>query len=300
MHYKTNKRRRSRRRSGGRGRGRGRISRRMRMKGGLGPNDSVNINLPNKYVFADEGHKRALEMFTFGSPAQHEAWLGLLTACRTKGIPFYILTNGDKVGIIRTLQLLGMDDYVTEVLCTHQATDKLGRIIIRPDVNPSNTVEHNFQGQNKYAVIQQILKENGLECQSSKIGYLMDDNLAANNDHDGMCPSIVFEHVLSPGHLPTDIPDLPTLQATLEQNPIYKLNVSKLGLAPIESARAKYNFTPIDKITRITEEVTSGGVTILFVDFDQTFQIWEGAIPLGYKTIIPSYFDKVDIKINVI
>lgn len=292
MHYKTNKRRRSRRRSGGRGRGRGRISRRMRMKGGLGPNDSVNINLPNKYVFADEGHKRAFEMFTFGSSAQHEAWLGLLTACRTKGIPFYILTNGDKVGIIRTLQLLGMDDYVTEVLCTQKSND--------PGINPMNTVGHNFHGQNKYVVIQQILKENGLECQSSKIGYLMDDNLAANNDHDGMCPSIVFEHVLSPGYLPTDIPNLPTLQATLEQNPIYKLNVSKLDLAPIHSDHAIYNFTPIDKITRITKEVTSGGVKILFVDFDQTFQIWEGAIPLGHSSIIRYFKRFADITINVI
>lgn len=297
MYNKTKKGRRSyRRNGGGRRRSRGRISRRMRMKGGLGPNDSVNIGLPpNIYEFADEDNKRALEMFTFGSPAQHAAWLGLLTACRTKGIPFYILTRGDKIGIIRTLQLLGMDEMVTEVLCTRAESKS------NDSNNPRNVVEHNFNGTAKYMVIQHILRENELTCAPDKIGYLMDDNKRDNGSPEdiSICPSIEFEHVLSHKQLPPDMIDLPSLTATLEANPIYLINVSRLSLPKIEYSKTKYNFTPIGTITRITQEVISGVVKILFVDFDQTFQIWEGAIPFGKPDVV-RIFNRAGITINVI
>lgn len=288
--------RRSYRRNGGGRHSRGRMSRRMRMKGGLGDNDAVNIRLPpNIYEFDNEAHKRELEMFTFGSPAQHAAWLGLLTACRTMNIPFYILTRGDKIGIIRTLQLIGIDEMVTEVLCTRAESKS------NDTNNPRNDVEHNFNGLAKYAVIQQILREKELTCGPEKIGYLMDDNKRDNGSREdiSICPSIEFEHVLSNKQLPPDIIDLPALMATLDANPIYAINVSRLSLPKIESSNAKYNFTPIDTITRITQEVISGIVKILFVDFDQTFQIWEGAIPFGKPGAV-RIFNSAGITINVI
>ena len=66
-----------------------------------------------------------------------------------------------------------------------------------------------------------------------------------------------------------------------------------------ENPKSRYNFTPIDIITRITDEVNSGAIKILFVDFDQTFQIWNGAIPFGHPGTI-RIFRQNGINIEVI
>ena len=98
--HRINKRRSRGTRKHGGGRGRGR-ARRMRMKGGLGPNDSSNIGLQGTYSFANPALLPQFQMFTFGSPSQYDAWYRLLSACSNHRIPVYILTSGNKVGIIR-------------------------------------------------------------------------------------------------------------------------------------------------------------------------------------------------------
>jgi len=61
---------RSSRRHGGDSRG---GSRRMRMKGGLGPNDSVNIGLQGTYSFANPADQQEFQIFTFGTQMQFNA-----------------------------------------------------------------------------------------------------------------------------------------------------------------------------------------------------------------------------------
>lgn len=359
MHYKLKKsrgmKRRGRRGRGSRGGSRsgrsGRISRRMRMKGGLGPNDSVNIGLQGTYSFANPAVQPAFKMFTCGTPSQYDAWERLLVACHNRGLPVYILTSGNKVGIIRTLQLMGLDGAFVEVLCTNALLS----------VNPMNASgQHNFQGQPKYQVIEQIMTERGLNCQGPPIGYLLDDNgfftarkltqdngvppdvanlvvtalraagivdrfgvvnpqttidivrtvLASspasqfaetiadimfyqdrktgqmkmrqrNSDHAGLCPSIQFVDVLSHQQTPPDY-NIPALLA----NPFYQLNVNQLGLTRIDGDEAQFNFTPIVIIEHMIQLVNAGRVQILFLDFDQTFQIWEGAIPFEHASLL--------------
>ena len=104
--------------------------------------------------------------------------------------------------------------------------------------------------------------------------------------------------MLSHKQLPPDI-NLSELNVNLQVNPIYNLNVTDLKLVPIENPKSRYNFTPIDIITRITDEVNSGAIKILFVDFDQTFQIWNGAIPFGHPGTI-RIFRQNGINIEVI
>ena len=290
MYYKTKRSHRNYGKNIGR---RSRINRSM--YGGLGPNDSVNINLHGRYVFTDPEHKNHLAMFTFGTDANYRAWLALLTACKRNIVPFYILSKGDKIGIIRTLQLLDMDDMVIEVLCTNPV--QRGRKIF----NPRNLVrpERNYSGVEKYRVIEQIMREYPeIDCAAtSKRGYLIDDS-DDNRFYFESCPSIEFEHVLTDKQLPSDI-DFDTLHTNLQANPIYNLNVTRLDLPAIETRQSRYNFIPIDILTRITEEVNSGVVSILFVDFDQTLQIWEGAIPFGHPSVI-GYFNNAGINIEVI
>ena len=351
--HRINKRRSRGTRKHGGGRGRGR-ARRMRMKGGLGPNDSTNIGLQGTYSFANPALLPQFQMFTFGSPSQYDAWNRLLIACHNRGVPVYILTSGNKVGIIRTLQLLGLGGAFVEVLCTHPS----------PSVNPPNASgQHNFHGQPKYQVIQQILAERGLNCQGPPIGYLLDDSgfftattlnkkfdipmevatgaVAAlqaarivdrfgvvdpnanvgnvrdillqtaanqqvvdvivraiargrNSDHLAVCPSIQFVDVLSHNQTPPDF----NLQA-LQANPFYVLNVNQLGLPAIDGLTSRFNFTPIVIIEHMIRLVNSGNARIFFVDFDQTFQIFEGAIPFEYTAAI-GMFARAGLNINVV
>jgi hypothetical protein len=330
--------------------------RRKSMRGGLGPNDSANIGLQGTYSFADPTHQQNLKMFTFGTQSQHDLWLQLLTECNQRQVPVYILTSGNKIGIIRTLQLMGWDDKFVEVLCTHYD----------PSVNPDNSGQHNFRGQTKYQVIQQILAENGLSCDGpSPIGYLLDDSgfftaqrlvrrlkmdltaanalVAAlqkggvvdrfgviheqadeevvksiirqtpygqyadhiysvvarvrNSDFLRLCPAIQFVDVLSHSvQAPPAPPDFN--MAALEANPIYQLNVRSLGLPAINSPYADFNFTPQIILQHMIQQVQRGTVRILFIDFDKTFQIWEGAIPFE-QNVIP-YFTQAGIQINIV
>ena len=288
MHYKLTKGRRGMKRRGRCSRGikrSGRITRRMRMKGGLGPNDSVNIGLQGTYSFANPAAvQQAFKMFTCGTPSQYDAWERLLFACHNRGVPVYILTSGNKVGIIRTLQLLGLDAAFVEVLCTNP----------KQSVNPRNlSGQHNFQTQHKYRVIQQIMAEHEFNCQGPPIGYLMDDG-AHNSDLDpALCPSIQFMNILSHQQTPPDYN-----QAAMLANPFYQLNVTKMGLPAINGDNAQFNFTPIANIAGVTGQVNAGQIQILFVDFDQTFQIWEGAVPFEHPAIV-GMFQGAGAAINI-
>jgi hypothetical protein len=251
---------------------------RMRMRGGLGVHDGENIGLVGKYSFADPAtHVPQFRIFTFGSDMQYNAWANLLIACLMKDVPVYILTSGNKVGIIRTLQLLELDGYFEEVLCTNSKVITEGYM----PINPVNKTGRHFGGMHKYHVIYKIVKEKGLDCDDDQvIGCLLDDGLR-NDEPDSankICPAIKFEHVLN--KTPATPPDFN--MDVLKANLFYKLNVSKLGLPAIGTRQSKYNFTPISKIEEITRSVESGNIKIVFIDFDQTFQLFEGATQFEY------------------
>jgi hypothetical protein len=258
---------------------------RMRMKGGLGPHDGENIGLEGKYSFANpEVHVPQFRIFTFGSEMQYNAWANLLIACSRSDVPVpvYILTSGNKVGIIRTLQLLELDKYFKEVLCTNQK-------VIKTDegempINPVNKTGRHFGGMPKYHVIYKIVKENGLYCDGPVIGCLLDDGL--HNDEpepaNKICPAIKFEHVLNKTKTPPPDFNMDALKANL----FYKLNVRELGLPEIGTPKSKYNFTPISKIEEITRLVESENIKIVFIDFDQTLQLFEGATQFEYTDLL--------------
>jgi len=284
MHKKSrriNKRQKRQKRQKCRTRKHGRL--RMRMKGGLGPHDGENIGLAGKYSFADPAtHVPQFRIFTFGSYMQYNAWANLLIACRRRDVPVYILTSGNKVGIIRTLQLLELDEYFQEVLCTNTKVIKKREI----PINPVNATGRHFGGMHKYHVIYKIVKENGLDCDDDQvIGCLLDDGLH-NDEPDSankICPAIKFEHVLN------KIPPPDFNMETLKANLFYKLNVSELGLPAIGTPKSKYNFTPIGKIEEITRSVESGNIKIVFIDFDQTFQLFEGATQFEYTDLLEMF-----------
>jgi hypothetical protein len=246
------------------------------MKGGgrLGTN-CKELGIKN-HLFADEKSRNDdienLRLFTFGTTLQKDAWLSLLRLCNTKNIPVYILTSGNKIGIIVTLQLAGLQQYFEDVLCVR---DDLN---VNP-LNPSNPDHHAFHGKTKYEVIAQIMTENRLSCHGERIGYFLDDD-AVNSVNSDLCRSIEFRNVNNPSGKPSDFN-----LAQIHDNPFYKLSVEDLKLKPISEQEGDYNFTPIQIIEEMTGEVNAGRARILFLDFDKTFQKWPGAIPFHIRGI---------------
>ena len=247
-----------------------RKSRRIIMKGGSGLiNNCAQIGIHDTFNFVNLDNVTLLRLFTFGTELQMEAWLGLLRLCHTKDVPVYILTSGNKIGIIRTLQLMKLQRYFDDVLCVHPELS----------VNPSNTKNplHDFHGKTKYTVIRQIIDEKKGPGEKDPNGYFLDDD-ESNNENSGLCPSINFINVYNPEGKPTDFD-----WKQIHENPIYKLSVEHLALPPISESGGDYNFTPIPIITEITLNVATGIVKVLFFDWDKTFQIHSSAIPLQDK-----------------
>jgi len=249
-----------------------------RLKGGLRTSDCVNIGIKYAYRFKDTAHAILLRRYMFGTKSQEDAWMELLRLCFDKRVPVYILTSGNKVGIIRMIQLALLDRYITEVLCTHP------EFLVNP-LNRGTVQSHNFHGQDKYEVIHAIVSElrypTESELGSSPIGYFLDDD-ERNFEHKDMCSSIQAISVLSEDVPPPDFDH----GKDLKENDIYKLNVNDLRLKAIDDPEADFNFTPISIIKQIFEAVQGETVRILFLDFDKTLQIHNAAIPFHIPTVV--------------
>lgn len=268
--------------------------------GGLRAKDCINIGIDYAYRFNNPSetpniYTNLLREYMFGTRLQEKAWMDLLRLCLEKAIPVYILTSGNKVGIIRMLQLTVIDRYITEVLCTH------------PDVsvNPINTSgTHNFHRKDKYEVIQTIVRElklPELSNAANPIGYFLDDD-EGNFEHRDMCSSIRPMFVLSvrKDEHDDDVPRVPDDfdGKKLKSNEIYKLTVEHLRITPIDDHIPDFNFTPISIIKEVFEAVKGGTIRILFLDFDKTLQIHNMAISFHQIDEVLTHFFKKNIRIN--
>ena len=249
-----------------------RRSRRGRaMQGGLGPNDGINIKLEGRFAFRDPTHVAEFTMFVFGTDRQRLAWTALLQTCMDKNVPVYILTAGNKVGIIRTLQLLNMDHFFREVLCTLPRLNPNNTM-----ANPPNDVHHNFEGKHKYEVIREIIGEHGISCALPVKGCLFDDSMS-NRDAANICPSIEFLHTKTPAR-PADYNE-----STFVNNAFYKLRTMMVG------EPRNINFTPIALVEEQIRKVVSGNCEIVFIDFDETFEPYPAALPFHNPVRLPQF-----------
>jgi hypothetical protein len=248
-----------------------------RMKGGLGPYDSLEIHMPERYSFRKPSMIDEFKLHVFGSDDQRVAWETLLTECNNRGVPVYILSAGDKIGIIRMLQLMNLDHAFEEVLCTNPNENT------KPNEQPnpeSDNGLHNFQGYTKYNVIRAILREN---YDIPAPGCLMDDNPNNAIDQD-KASTIKFVNVHTVEQTPTKQPG----------NIFYSFIVDNksLQLQPLIASRW---FADVDVINYVTELVINGTYKIVFIDFDRTFQQWSGAIPFWRSNVIAAFHDRFKI-----
>lgn len=249
-----------------------------RMKGGLGQYDSQQIHMPERYSFRTPTMIDEFKMYVFGSDEQRVAWETLLRACDAMGVVVYMLSAGDKIGIIRMLQLMDLDNMFAEVLCTNRSEH----------ANPETANGfHNFQGRTKYDVIRTILRENydippgsdPLTFFGAPIGCLMDDNPDNDiTDIPNKDRSIKFVNVHTVKQPPIEQLD----------NTFYKFVAANesLQLQSLISSRGFANVTMINEVTGL---VLSKVYKIVFIDFDQTFQQYCGAIPFWRGDVIGAF-----------
>jgi hypothetical protein len=248
------------------------------MKGGLGQYDSQQIHMPERYSFRTPTLIDEFKMYVFGSDEQRVAWETLLRACDTMGVVVYMLSAGDKIGIIRMLQLMDLDNMFAEVLCTNRSEH----------ANPETANGfHNFQGRAKYDVIRTILRENydippgsdPLTFFGAPIGCLMDDNPDNDiTDIPNKDRSIKFVNVHTVKQTPIEQLD----------NTFYKFVAANESLQ-LQSLISSRGFANVTRINEVTGLVLSKVYKIVFIDFDQTFQQYCGAIPFWRGDVIGAF-----------
>ena len=244
------------------------------LRGGLGENDYANIGISTKFSFSDDGKLIQEKMvdefkkYVFGSEEHAQKWEEILRLCADKEIPFYILTSGNKVGIIRTLQLLELADYVTEVLCNNR------NALANPQV-----VNRTFDRMNKYQIIRSIL---AARCDQPDYTGIFIDNDKRQMINNELCNNVGFIHATGD--------NINIYDVSLYPRTIFMTYV--LGLSRHQSLSHYFDKEVIERmyinntnlvhttvLDDIIRQLNSNPIQILFADFDGTMSPWGGALP---------------------
>ena len=137
----------------------------------------------------------------------------------------------------------------------------------------------------KYQVISTIIKELSLIDPSVKRnGCLLDDD-RSNQDESSMAP-VKFLHT-KPWEIPKDYNNV-----EVRSNVFYNLRITMRG-----KPNNIVNITPISLIDQVTKNVDTGTYNIVFIDFDETFYLYDSAFPLhNVKRLVD--FSRVDRTIH--
>jgi len=281
------------------------------LRGGLGDNDYQNIEITDTFIFqtgctqlgggGDHETKAnkitEFKKYVFGTEEHAEIWEQILILCSEKRIPFYILTSGGKVGIIRMLQLLELDHYVTEVLCNNSDTR----------ANPANisqnesirSMRERFRTMVKYDVIGDILS-NVLYNPNAKGLFI--DNEPKNKARHELYPTIEFMYAGGKDD---------SEQIDIYKEPTYQTRftsfVSRLsedftgpifGHAPILYNKEKSNLVNIPFLKKLHAKIAAvePEIKVVFSDFDGTMSPWRGALPTHRDAFASQFISHFNIK----
>jgi len=256
------------------------------LRGGLGENDYAKIGINNKFSFGNPDNLdyekiEEFKKYVFGSEEHAQKWKEILRLCSDKGIPFYILTSGNKIGIIRTLQLLELADYVTEVLCNNSSKR----------ANP--TIENRtFDRMNKYQIIEHIIRVTSTGQGEYKGIFI--DNDERNKDGHELCSNVEFTQATG---VNTNIYNF--VHYTRTSFMTYVLGLSRHSTLnyffDTEVINHMYikntNLVETQILDSIIKKLKSGETNIIFADFDGTMSPWGGALPFDLQ-IFNIYFNR--------
>jgi hypothetical protein len=246
------------------------------LRGGLGENDYTKIGINDKFSFGNPDNLEyekieEFKKYVFGSEEHAQKWEEILRLCSEKGIPFYILTSGNKLGIIRTLQLLELADYVTEVLCNNSSKRS------NPPIE-----NRTFDRMNKYQIIQFILAD---RCDQPEYTGIFIDNDERHMVNNELCRNVQFIHAngvniqknedYEPTSFMTYVSGLykdPTLTYFFASKP------AGLGLTQEMYFVDKTNLVNTRILDTIIDRLNRENINIIFADFDGTMSPWGGAL----------------------
>ena len=267
------------------------------LRGGLGENDYKRIGIRDKYHFgsgklSQEEMVNEFEKYVFGSEKHAQKWKEILQLCSGKEIPFYILTSGNRLGVIRTLQLLELDDYVREVLCNNK--DKLSN---PPHVNKEDedSQRHeSFRDMSKYQIIEQIL---GDTCKPGETGIFIDNDERNKVDHES-CSNVEFIHAtgtqISKDSNKTIFMDY--LKNIRENHMLYVVLTTELRQCMYGISCT--NLVDISVLDTIIQRLENDEITILFADFDGTMSPWGGALPFQLKLFCSQFNQQFSVSLT--
>jgi hypothetical protein len=289
-------------------------SRRLQ-KGGLKDTNGAKMGINDTWSITDDTHFRSFQEYIFGSAVYAELWTTLLVECQKKGIPVYVITSGNLPGIIRTIQLLDLTEYVKEVISTRAdvpTIDPQG-IPLNPVIDPAR----HFAGQKKAQVIQRIMTEDGIPCDQKgkeKVAAFFDDDPGNFSELEQLCPSVFPILTESKKQRPQDaiVRNLESLLANTFYTELRDLRHRSLTTPRPET---QYNYTPhrflLNAIYGITgnedfrmENLTEADVQqieifknilILFLDWDRTVSLWPSALSFQ----LDKYYQKLHDYITV-
>jgi hypothetical protein len=278
-------------------------SRRLQ-KGGLKDTNGARLLGTNNTWSIIPSQLESFQEYIFGSMDYAQLWTTILQLCHEKEIPVYVITSGNLIGIVRIIQLLGLTDYVSEVLSTRADTPMNPQgVPINPVIDPSR----HFANRPKAEVIQQIMDEEGIPCDSDEpVAVFFDDT---RENFNGLCPSVFPVHALNPNR-PED-----SIIKHLTANSFYNKLKDALhsGYSPPQS-QGQYNYTPLPHLMcamhgisgRPMEGATGPklemikhfeNMKILFLDWDRTVSLWPATISFQlskYLTILQEYIEVTD------
>jgi hypothetical protein len=278
------------------------------LRGGLGDNDYQNINITDRFIFQTDctqpgggGDRETkankiteFKKYVFGTEEHAEIWEQILILCSEKRIPFYILTSGGKVGIIRMLQLLELDHYVTEVLCNNSDTR----------ANPENisqnesirSMREKFRTMVKYDVIGDILSN---VLYNPRAEGVFIDNDETNRAMHELYPTIKF--IYAGGGRQIDIQREATYQTRFTS---FVSHLSEIwgnfmfGWAPILYRKTKTNLVNVDLLRGLHEQIAAvePEIKVVLSDFDGTMSPWYGALPTHLDKFASQFISHFNIK----
>jgi hypothetical protein len=260
-------------------------------RGGTGPNDHENIGITDRWSFTNETDLENFKIYIFGSIERYDLWIQIMKACKDKEntdtdtdtdtdkILFYILTSGNKVIIIRILQLLKIDDLVEEVLCVND----------NQQANPRNRNSNRdtFKGKCKYHVIEQIIKELYVikKCPINVTGAFIDDDI--DNEHNSQfCSTIQFIHATG------DI--VPTLNS---KNP-YRLLCQEISPDYAGKIYLSPHIVTPDILGGLLQNIQGSYTSCVFADFDRTVSPYNGVLPFHNQMFKNKFFERFPVTVS--
>lgn len=257
-------------------------------RGGTGPNDHENIGITDRWTFSNEQDLENFKIYIFGSIDRYDLWIQIMTACKDKEntdtdkILFYILTSGNKVIIIRILQLLKIDHLVEEVLCVNAN--------IKANPFNRNPQRERFRGIPKYQVIQHIMTEiygkRGCVTRSPTGAFIDDDG---ENEHvKHYCIGINFIHATG------------DIDPTLNSENSYRLFCQELSPQDAVKIYASPHIVTPNILDGLLQNIQGSYTSCVFADFDRTVSPYNGVLPFDNQTFKDTFFDRFPVTVSPI